>query len=191
MSLNQISVTPSLRSALLALCLVLGGTGAICANAATPSTTWANGLQSADKVKLTDDHVERFIATVKELKTLENEFSVPDRLGNGDWEAAFAANAQANGVLQRHGFADGEAFKNTAYSIAIGFANLEMAKNQVEMEQVKAQLAAMKDQMTPETYAMIEKQLLGTMTMLDDQPAGNIDVIRKYREQLEFLDADE
>lgn len=188
MSIRRTTPSLLLSTLLCTASLFAGFTGIAHAEPASEAPAWAENFQNADKVKLTDNHVERFIAAAKELRAQKFDYQNSE---NQDWNEAFRENAQLNGVLKRHGFDDGAAFEATVYSIVAAIGSMEMEKNRPEIEQAKAQLEQMKDQMPAETYAMLEQQMLGMAQVFDDQPAGNVEVVRKYRDQLEGLDPEE
>lgn len=183
--------TSVLINLLLIVSLPMGFAVTAQAEPATSAPSWAEAFNKADKITLTDSHVERFIAATKELKAQNFDYEMPDGSGAANWSEAFRGNKQLNAIIQKHGFSDGAAFENTVYSIVAGIANMEMEANRAEIEEAKAQLAQMKDQMPAETYAMLEQQMLGITQMFSDQPAGNVEVVRKYRQQLEALDSDD
>lgn len=185
------TVSSILQSLALFASLLLGVNSSVQAEPGSTAPSWADAFNSAEKVTLTDSHVERFIAATKELKAQNFDYEMPDDSGTANWSEAFRQNKQLNSIIQKHGFRDGAAFENTVYSIVAGIANMEMEANRPEIEEAKAQLAQMKDQMPAETYAMLEQQMLGITQMFSDQPAGNVDVVRKYRQQLEALDSDD
>ncbi|MFK7913333.1 MAG: hypothetical protein AB8B93_05420 [Pseudomonadales bacterium] len=181
----------TLQSLLLATSLLFGWAATAQAEPSENGAAWADAFWNAEKISLTDGHVERFIAAVTELKAQNFDYQMRDNADAANWSEAFNNNERMSSIIQRHGFADGKVFESTVYSIVAGIASIEMEQNRPEIEKAKAQLAQMKGQMPAETYAMLEQQMLGVTKMFNDQPAGNVDVVRKYREQLKVLDSED
>ncbi|MEM1230892.1 MAG: hypothetical protein AAGI15_10165 [Pseudomonadota bacterium] len=172
--------------ALLSLMLLSALSAGLPASAATSAL---DGFADTQIVSLTDAKVRAFIALSKEIEAmnldLEDEMDADP--GVDSWASAVEGNATVYSALKRHGFASGKDFALTSYAVMLAYGGLEMESNRAEIEQARAQLQAMKDQLPPETYALMEEQMLGAFALFEDQPQENLALVRKYREQLDAL----
>ncbi len=176
-----------MRARFVALCLLLATlTVSVFATAAN---SVLDGFADNEVVTLTDAKVQAFIALSQEVEQmnldLEEEMDAEPNVDN--WASAMEGNAKLYSAIKRHGFASGREFALTSYAVMLAYGGLEMESNRAEMEQARAQLKAMKDQLPPETYAMMEEQMLGAFALFEDQPPENLALVRKYRAQLDAL----
>lgn len=152
----------------------------------TAADNFLSGFEGAEVVELDEATVKRFIDVGEALKAQQvdyaDELDEPPSIRS--WAQAADGNDQINRVIRQHGFKDGEDFALTSYAIMLAMGAVELDANRAEMEQARAQLNAMKDQLPPETYTMMEQQLLGAFAIFDNVPPGNLALVRKYREAL-------
>lgn len=144
------------------------------------------GFEGAPVIELNEARVERFIAVGEAMKAqqieYEDELNAPPSIDS--WAQAAEGNDQISRIIKRNGFKDGEDFALTSYAIMLAMGAVEIDANRAQMEQATAQLKAMKDQLPPETYTMMEQQLLGAFAIFDNVPAGNLALVRKHRDAL-------
>ncbi|MEO0972480.1 MAG: hypothetical protein AAFX85_05235 [Pseudomonadota bacterium] len=136
-------------------------------------------------VTLTDKDVTQFIKAANELMRLGVE------LDGEPWDSSFADRLAGQGkamdVLRSSGFTP-ERLHQVGYSV--GMAMLVVSGDAAEMKQEMAQMEQMKSQMTPEQWAMASASMGPALTMmkqLDDQPPGNLAVVKKHQEALDKL----
>lgn len=155
---------------------------------------WLEAFAETKPITLTDGKIKGFIATARELHNSDFDYQPPDNNEGPSiesWAAAIAADSRVEAVIRRHGFRNAEDFARTTHSVTMALGAMEMQQHQPEIEQAKAQLAQMKDQLPPETYAMLEQQMLGAMSMFANQPEENLALVAKYRAELEKLSDEE
>jgi hypothetical protein len=140
-------------------------------------------------VTLSESDVEHFIAAAKELNTLGVETNAD--LGEDPSKArsyleGLQASAEAMAILRKHTF-DGPRFQQVATSVMMAFAAEEMKKTDVDM---KANLEQMKAQLPKEQYEQMKKMTeaaSANMEAIANQPQSNIDLVAKYRDQIDAL----
>jgi hypothetical protein len=157
--------------------------------AQTASNSFLSGFEGAEIIALDEATVKRFIDVGEALNAQQVDYA--DQLDEPpsirSWAQAAEDNDKINRIIRQNGFKDGEDFALTSYAVMLAMGAVELDANRAEMEQARAQLKAMKDQLPPETYTMMEQQLLGAFAIFDNVPAGNLALVRKYREALSAI----
>lgn len=104
-------------------------------------------------------------------------------------------NTEAMALLKKHGFTM-DHFQKSLYSVGMALMALESDIDTEEMAEAKIEteraLAEMQDQLSPEQLAMLRQQLgsamdsaMGALSQMQNQPPGNLELVKKYRTQLE------
>jgi hypothetical protein len=139
-----------------------------------------------DQVKLTEKDVQGFIAATEKLRKLEEEGKLPPAPDAKTPVEAISSSKQAIEIIDAHGFTP-QRFQDVAYSIGMSLAADEIKKTPEELAAARAkqdeQLAAMKDQISPEQYAQLKQQLAMADRMVAEfkkLPAGNVELVRKH-----------
>ena len=146
-------------------------------------------LQQAPIIELTDGDVERMIALSKEAETSDIEV---DGLGEGDMPnynsmaKALGSNTDAVALLSKHGFTP-ESYRDVAINVALAMGAAEMRKNEAQMEASLKQLEAAKGMMPEDQYNMLVEQITGTLATFEKAPDSNIELVEKFRPELENL----
>jgi hypothetical protein len=186
---NVASAARALASVSLVLLTACGGEETEASNAAPSMET----AFIAEPVALTERDVERFIAVMKEFRRLGVEYD-----GKVDTDAgasirnattAWSANREAMDILRRNDFDVGR-FQRVTHSIMMAAAASEMKGNESNMNAATAQLEAMKGKVAPEMYEQMKKAQEQGMQMRQsamNQPEGNVELVRRYRDELEAL----
>lgn len=177
-----------------ALCLVsaCGGSGDSSSDA-VPATPESVALATIpEPVQLAAADVEHFIAAAGEMKALGVDLDKNRADNSSDLTAtmtAWQSNSEVMAILRKHEF-DLQRFHRVTYSIMMAVAADEMGKQGGEMEKAKAQLDAMKSQMSPEMFETMKKsqeQAMGMSKQVMNQPAGNVELVRRYRERIDAI----
>jgi hypothetical protein len=146
-----------------------------------------------EPVTLTERDVERFIVVMKEFDKLGVEYDA--RVGDNtdasirNMGTAWSANREAMAILNRNDFDLGR-FQRVTYSIMMAAAAAEMQGNESQMNAATAQLEAMKGKVAPEVYEQMKRAQEQSMQMTQsmmNQPAGNVELVRRYRAEIEAL----
>lgn len=151
-------------------------------------------------VELTDGQVSGFFAAMGDLEALGAD-AAGSTGPNPSKPEAFAAGLRVSGesmaILQKHGFTDTTDFQRVGYNVAMAYSVLEQggkAAMDAELEKAEADqakaLAKMKEHLTPEQYKVMEQQLgqaMGTAKTMHDVPESNVELMKKYSEQMENL----
>lgn len=148
---------------------------------------------TAEPVLLHERDVERFLTVMREFKRLGLE----TRGGAGDPGAsvtgmatAWEANREAMDILRDNDF-DIPGFQRVMYSIMLAIAASEMDGNSAtKMQQGATQLEAMKGKVPTETYEAMKKAQEQATQMTESmlkQPDGNIELVRRFRSDIEAL----
>ncbi|HEX9563278.1 MAG TPA: hypothetical protein VF981_04875 [Gemmatimonadaceae bacterium] len=152
-----------------------------------------NSAFVAEAVTLTERDVERFITVMRAFRRLglEYEADMGDNLGGSvtDMGTSWAANREAMDILGQNGF-DVPRFQRVTYSVAMAMAAAEVAGNESKMKEGEAQLQAMKGKLPPEMYEQMKKaqeQAVQTTRAVLNQPAGNVDLVRRFRPEIDAL----
>ncbi len=137
-------------------------------------------------VKLTEHSVERFINAAKELSQLGKDVNLDASKGAGFLQGV-TLSADALEILDDHDFEPIE-FQRVGYSIGMAMAAGDMtAEDRAEMKKSQEKLESMKGMLTAAQYEAMKQQMTGAMSMFNDQPEGNIELVAKYRAQLEGI----
>ena len=99
---------------------------------------------------------------------------------------AISSSKQAVEIIGAQGMTP-DHYQDVAYSIGMSLAADEMKKTPEELVAARKkqdeQLAAMKDQISPEQYAQLKQQLAMADRMVAEfkkMPAGNVELVRKH-----------
>ncbi len=158
--------------------------------AATPGATAA--LATMNPITLSESDVEHFVAALEDLQRVG--VRQEKRLGADPSDARQMAeglrgSAEAMAVLERHGF-DLVRFQTVGYSIGLAAAAAESGRSAGSMDSAVANLEKMKGQLPKEQYEAMAASLKSAGAIVEDlskQPAGNVDLYRRYRERLERI----
>jgi hypothetical protein len=140
-----------------------------------------------DPIELTDRDVTGFIKLASELQQLGVEFDAETMGQSPSTLQALQGRQRAMDILNSADF-DLERLQSVGYSVALAIAALDQDMD--EMQQQMAQMEAMKSQMTPEQWAMMSAGMgmaVKMMEQMQNQPAGNIELVRKHRAELDQL----
>jgi hypothetical protein len=154
--------------------------------AAAPTGAAAGQLQA---IPLSESDVEHFIAATKELHALGSELQAdlgddPSKVQS--WAASIQGSAEAMAILRKHTF-DAPRYQQVATSVMMAYAAEDVKKSQVDM---KAQMEQMKATLPKEQYEQMQKMNEQAQAMLkayENQPQSNIDLVAKYRDQIDAL----
>jgi hypothetical protein len=142
-------------------------------------------------VQLTERDVESFLGAARDLHQLGLRVD-DERNDDPSSVTSFAEglklNAEAMGILRRHGF-DLPRFQQVTYSVMMAAAAGEMEPNTASAD-MNAQLEAMKAKLSPEQYEQMKQATAGataTMKALSEQPEGNIELVKRYKEQIKAI----
>ena len=174
------------KCAFLSLLIVVGLSG--CGDGGVPEpspeqvatqptdTTPPIPISQREPTTLTERDVTRYLAVMAELRRSESRLQSDlqaDTLGVVINEGALAASPAAQRIIARQGFATLEEFHQVAYSIAIA---LEAAA------QGTADAMPMPDD--PEERKAFEEIRAAMGEFSSTQPAGNVELVTRYRERL-------
>jgi hypothetical protein len=139
-----------------------------------------------DQVKLTEKDLTGFIAATEKLRKLEAEGKLPAAPDAKTPVEAISSSQQAVEIIEAQGMTPSH-YQNVAYSIGMSLAADEIKKTPEELVAARKkqdeQLAAMKDQISPEQYAQMQQQLAMADRMVAEfkrLPAGNVELVRKH-----------
>ena len=142
-----------------------------------------------EPIALTESDIEGFIAASKALDEQGVDLDVagpdapPTQAGMID---AMKANSEAMAIIEDNGFS-AEEFSDVTLNIVLAIGAAELAANRAEIDAAMQQMEAMKDQLPPEQYAAIREQVLGMQMMFEKAPPANIELVQRYRPQLEAI----
>ena len=132
-------------------------------------------------VKLTESDVEGFMRAASALQDLGVK---ADPGKDMDLAQALAANAEAQRIISAAGFTP-ERLQQVAMSIGMAMAALDT--DMEELQRKMAQVEQMKSRVSPEQWAAMEAsmgQAYAMMKRVQNQPDGNIDLVKRYETQL-------
>jgi hypothetical protein len=144
------------------------------------------GLADFSPVAFDEDELMRLIRAAGELKTLGLE-SRTERSDLAALGSALQANREAMAILERNGFTV-ERFERVLFSVGLAAGASEMKGKEGEMDEHAQALAKMKDSLSAEQYEAMKQQMEGASKMLDSmqqQPAGNVELVEKHRAEIE------
>ena len=183
----------------LALAIALAAPGTAAAQGAPPDLEAAmrqalqasQARQQAERpqiVALQESDVTGFIGAMSELKRLDPSGNA---LGESlaDFNRTVATDSRVKAILSKNGLS-AETMPQIAYSISMAIGSLETS--QAEIDEARSAgndaLARMKAQLTPEQYELMKQQMGAfdaSIAQLQKQPEGNVQLVQKYRAQLE------
>ncbi|MFT5690878.1 MAG: hypothetical protein ACI92E_000201 [Oceanicoccus sp.] len=139
------------------------------------------GKQSA--ISLTDSLIKNFIGTAKELNRQEKTIDFEQERSPLE---DMRLGREGMDIIVKHGF-DIIQFQQVAYSIGMAFGAEAMQGKSAEIEQARQQLQTMKGRLPEAQYEMLKQQMMNVFQVFADQPSGNIELVAKYRDQLQAL----
>lgn len=147
---------------------------------------------SLEPVALTESDVEHFVGALEELQATGLRYE--SRLGSDPSDATslaegFRGSAEAMAILRKHGF-DVPRFQVVSYSVALAMVADQAAASAPEVNEAVAQVEKMKGQIPKEQYDAMLAGAQSAAALSQDmqkQPAGNVDVVKPFRERLERL----
>ena len=140
-------------------------------------------------MNLTEDHVERFIGAAKDFNEADIEV---DDIGDGgvpsqaEVAEKIGNNPEAMRILNKHGFSP-EEFSGVSMNVIMAMGAAEMAANKAEIDQAMAQFEAMKGQIPEAQYNQMVGSILAAQEMFAKAPPGNIELVARYKGELEAL----
>lgn len=141
----------------------------------------------SEPIALDETEMERFVGALQALQRTGEKYE--DRTdGTGDWAnygAAMAANAEAMAILREHGYTQPQQFQRVAYTIGAAMAAGEMEGREDQMAEAQKQLEAMKGQMSDEQYKAMVQSQSSAMGMISNQPEGNVELVRAWKDRIE------
>lgn len=193
-----------LRSALAAFALALPLVGSLtlslpgAAHAQSPTSPPAPVMGPwAEPMDLDDGQVESFLEAMEQLHELGLEASGRGGAGPEAFAEAVRTNAEARGILERHGFSDPAAFQRVGWNTFMAYGVLEqggpekvrqsMAEARQKQEQAMAQ---MRQHLPPEQVEAMAAQMKAGLEMaeaLQDVPPGNVEVVERHRDRIAAL----
>lgn len=189
--LHRIAAT----ACLLAACG--GGSDLESSDAAAPGDMMDGGAAATamapitSPVHLSDSDMERFVAVIADMKTLGGEYADMKDAGElGNMGAGWAASAEAMAILRQHGFEDVMAFQRISFSVGSAMAAAEMEGRSAEIEASRARMEQMKSSMSEEQYNMMMQSQEQSMGMITNQPDGNVELVRAWRDRIEAATQD-
>lgn len=161
-------------------------------SAAVSAVPAVGSVASMQPLTLSESDVEHFTAALEELHQAgldRNARLGPDASDASQLAEGMRGSAEAMAILSRHDF-DLPKFQQTAYSVALAIAADEAAGSQPKVDDAVAQVEKLKGQVPKDQYdAMLAaaKSAGAVVQDLQQQPAGNVEAVRKYRERLERI----
>ncbi len=160
------------------------------ATAAAAAGQAAATFGALDPITLSESDVEHFVAALEDLQRAGVRHE--SRLGSDPSEARQMAeglrgSSEALAIIQKHGF-DLARFQTVGYSLGLAAAASEAAGSAPKMDSALANLEKMKGQLPKEQYDAMVASLKATGGIVEDlqkQPAGNVELYKRYRERLE------
>jgi hypothetical protein len=168
-------------------------------NAAPPGKAAAPQVSAPPFTKpipLTEEKVKGFLGAMEELKALGEEgkkFSAT----NPSLVKTMQFDDKTKGIIKKHGFAGVAEFQQVAFNASAAYyvvknggkegIKKKLAENDVKRAEAIEKLKA---HLTPDQLKMLETQIgAGTATMhaLADQPDANLELIKKYSDQMEAV----
>jgi hypothetical protein len=146
-------------------------------------------IQNIEPIDLTESDIERFLAASKDFDEADIDLGTQGTTEpptQAEMIKAVEANSEAMAILDDHGFTP-KHFSDVTMNIVLAVGAAEMAANRAEIDQAMQQMEAMKDQLPPAQYEAIRQQIVGVQTMFAKAPAANIELVQRYRPQLEAL----
>lgn len=149
-------------------------------------------MASMQPVTLSESDVEHFVAALEDLNRAGVRHE--SRLGADPSEATQLAeglrgSAEALGILQKHGF-DLPRFQVVSYTVALAIAAEDADGSAPNVDEAIAEVEKMKGQLPREQYeAMLAaaKSASGIVQDLQAQPAGNVALVKRFRERIERI----
>jgi hypothetical protein len=136
-------------------------------------------------IELNESTMENLVAAMTEMQTLGDKYEAGSDMAN--MASAWSANSEGMRVLGKHGFKNPMEFQRVVASVAGAMAAVEMEGREEEMAKAQAQMEAMKSQMTEEQYNMLVASSQAALGGISDQPAGNVELVKKWRERLDAI----
>ncbi len=154
----------------------------------------ASAMAALEPLRLGEDDVEHFVAALEDFKRAGLE----SRLGSDASEArqfaeGLRASSEAMAILQRHGF-DLARFQRVGYSVALALAAADAAASAPKVNEALAEVEKLKGQVPKEQYdAMVAgaKAAAGIAEDMQNQPEGNVELVKRFRDRIERIGKDE
>ena len=165
----------------------------------SPAPVAAQGQQLPPQIQLTPELVEGFIGSYPELITLRDQLKQKYGQVDADPEdpssfvTAYAqyadARAQMEGIIQNHGIASIQDWVQVAYSVMLAYSFSERGEGggSVDSEMAEAIDQIKNDKSIPkeqkeQLIAMLQQQMAQISQLRP--PAGNIEVVMQYADQI-------
>ena len=152
----------------------------------------ADMIQNFQPMELEERDVERFISVLQEFDRIGVKLDEKVGENPSDISRVFqglGANAEAMAVLRDHDL-DVTTFQQLGMSVMMAAAASELKDESPDMAAQQAQLQEMKATLPPAQYeAMMNAQKTAEAMMgsIMNQPAGNVELVTRYRDQLEAI----
>lgn len=139
-----------------------------------------------EPMALDETDMERLVGALEALKrTGEKYEGRTDGSSWSDFGAGVAANAEAMAILREHGYASPQAFQRVVYNVGAAMAAAELRGQEEQMAQARQKMEAMKGQMSEEQYKAMMQTQQGAMSMVSDQPEGNVELVQAWKDRIE------
>jgi len=190
-------MTSLFRSITFAAATALAGIGLAASGAQVPAQ--AQTHQLPPQIQLTPELVEGFIASYPQLQALGDQLEQkygkveadpedPSSFVTGFFQYA-DARAQMEGIVQSHGIASIQDWVQVAYSVMLAYSFSERGEGggSVDSEMAEAIEQIKNDKNIPDTQkdqliAMLQQQMAQISQLRP--PAGNIEVVAEYADQI-------
>jgi hypothetical protein len=190
-----------LRSITVATISAIASFG-LAATVAAPAATAQTQQQLPPQIQLTPELVEAYLASYPELHDLGDQLKQKfgevetDPEDPSSFVAGFAqyseAKAEMEAIIQRHGIQSIQDWVNVAYSVMLAYSFAERGDGggSVDSEMAEAIDQIKKDKSIPEQQkgqliAMLQQQLAQISQLRP--PAGNIEIVEKYADQIKQI----
>lgn len=149
-------------------------------------------LKSVEPMSLSEKDVTGFIAAADDFDKEDVEIDGLDD-GSAKTRSEMINRVKQNGaavaIIKRHGFSV-DRFADVSMNVMLAMGALEMQKNQPEIEQSMQQLEAMKGQLPPGQYEKFVDQIMGVRSAFARAPDANVELVAKYRDQIDEIGSD-
>jgi hypothetical protein len=148
-----------------------------------PKTDPLGLLDKQSVIALTDSLMKNYIGAAMELNSQEKTIDF-DRQRSSLEDLQLGRKGMD--IIGKYGL-ELIQFQRVAYSIAMAFGAEAMQGKSAEIEQARQQMQAMKGKLPEAQYEMMKQQMMSIFDRFADQPPGNVELVAKYRDQLEAL----
>ena len=137
-------------------------------------------------VILTQDDVERFVATLPELNEIGLNLidsSGADATGVSQMSEAIGRQDEAIAILEKYGF-DVPEFRDIGYNVMMAYAAGELENSDVDIAAARDQFASLQSIIPAEQYDMLDEQIVNMQQAIESQPEANIELVQQYKSRI-------